>query len=147
MSDYSQVIIVCEDRQHEVFMRTFLISRGVSPRRIRVRIATKGKGSGEQYVRRQYPSEVKIYRGKCHHLNITLATMIDADTKSVVDRQNKLDTSLLEAQLKRWQENERIGIFVPKRNIETWLYYLMGHAVDEMTEYTPLKKKGLVNRT
>ena len=75
-------------------------------------------------------------------LNIALATMIDADTKSVVDRQNELDASLTEAQLNRRQENERIGIFVPKRNIETWIQYLMGHAVDEMTEYPPLKRKG-----
>ena len=142
MSDYSLVIILCEDRQHEVFMRTFLIGRGVSPHRIRVKIAPEGRGSGEQYVRRQYPKEVKVYRSKCHHLNIALATMIDADTKSVIDRQNELDTSLTEAQLNRRQENERIGIFVPKRNIETWLYYLMGDGVDEMTDYTPLKKKG-----
>ena len=89
MPDCSLVIILCEDRQHEVFMWTFLVSRGVSPHRIRVRIAPEGRGSGEQYVRRQYPEEVNLYRSKCHHLNIALATMIDADTKSVIERQNE----------------------------------------------------------
>ena len=142
MSDYSQVIILCEDRQHEVFIRTFLVGRGISPHRIRVRIAPGGRGSGEQYVRRQYPREVKVYRSKRHHLNIALATMIDADMKSVADRQNELNASLIEAQLNKRQKNERIGIFVPKRNIETWIYYLMDHAVDEATDYAPLKKKG-----
>ncbi len=48
MNSYARVIVLCEDRQHEVFMRTFLVSRGVPTGRIRVRIAPEGRGSGEQ---------------------------------------------------------------------------------------------------
>ena len=42
------------------------------------------------------------------------------------------------------QSNERIGIFVPKRNIETWIHYLMGVEVDEERDkpYPKLKKQG-----
>lgn len=142
MHDYSMVIVLCEDRQHEVFMRTFLVNRGVSPHRIRVRLTPGGRGAGEQYVHRQYPGEVKIYRSKRRRLNIALATMIDADTKSVTDRLEELDLSLKTAQMERRREDEQIGIFVPKRNIETWIHYLMGHNVDETTAYPPFKKKG-----
>jgi len=141
MNDYSVFVVLCEDRQHEVFMRTFLVSRGVSARRIRVRIAPEGRGSGEQQVRRKYPEEVKTYRSKCNYLNIALAVMIDADMRRVVDRLNELDASLAEAELDRRQPNERIGIFVPKRNIETWIHYLMGEVVNEDTAYPRLKKQ------
>jgi len=140
MHNYSMVIILCEDRQHEVFMRTFLVSRGVSSRRIRVNISMAGRGSAEQYVRSQYPEEVKAYRSKCNHLNIALAVMIAADTKKVVDRLNELDDSLTAAALNKRLPDEKIGIFVPKRSIETWIHYLMGEAVDEITPYSRLKK-------
>ena len=141
MNDYSVFVVLCEDRQHEVFMRTFLVSRGVSARRIRVRIAPGGRGSGEQQVRSKYPEEVKAYCSKCNHLNIALAVMIDADMRRVVDRLNEMDASLPDAELDRRQPNERIGIFVPKRNIETWIHYIMGEIVDEDTAYPKLKKQ------
>lgn len=141
MNDYSVFVVLCEDRQHEVFMRAFLVSRGIPARRIRVEIALEGRGSGEQYVRRKYPEEVKAYRSKCNYLNIALAVMIDADMRRVVDRLNELDASLAKAELDRRQPNERIGIFVPKRNIETWIHYLMGEIVDEDTAYPKLKKQ------
>lgn len=141
MNNYSMVVVLCEDRQYEVFMRTFLISRGVPSRRIRVNIAMAGSGSAEQYVRSQYSQEIRAYRSKCNHLNIALAVMIDADTKKVVDRLNELDASLAAAALNRRQPDEKIGIFVPKRSIDTWIHYLMGEAVDEVTPYSKLEKQ------
>ena len=140
MTSHARVIVLCEDRQHEVFMRTFLVSRGVPTRRIRVRIAPEGRGSGEQYVRTQYPKEVKTYRSKCNHLNIALAVMIDADMKKVIDRLNELDASLTAAALNRRQPDEKIGNFVPKRNIETWIHYLQGETVGEDTSYPKYDK-------
>jgi len=141
MSNYSMVIVLCEDRQHEIFMRTFLVSRGVHTHRIRVNIAPKGRGAAEQHIRTQYPKEVKIYRNKCNHLNIALAVMIDADMRSVADRLDELDASLTNSELDRRRPNERIGVFVPKRNIETWIHYLMGELVDEITAYSKLEKQ------
>ena len=91
MYNYTWIILLCEDRQHEVFMRTFLVGRGVPARRMRIEIAPKGIGSAERFVRNQYPQEVKTYRSKCNHLNIALAVMLDADIKKVVDRLNELD--------------------------------------------------------
>jgi len=85
-----------------IFMRTFLVSRGVHTRRIRVNIAPKRRGSAEQHLRTQYPKEVKIYRNKCNHLKIALAVMIDSDMRRVADRLDELDSSLTNFALSEW---------------------------------------------
>jgi len=54
MYNYTWIVLLCEDRQHEVFMRTFLVGHGVPARRMRIKIASKGIGSAEQFVRNQY---------------------------------------------------------------------------------------------
>lgn len=72
MNKYTRAVILCEDRQHEVFARHFLVNCGVNPKRIRVNVAPKGTGSGEQYVRENYPSEVKEHRSH-NYLNILVS--------------------------------------------------------------------------
>ncbi len=113
---YSQIVILCEDRQHEVFIRHFFKKRyGVTERQIRVLICPQGKGAGEQFVRREYPMQVKVLRQK-HHLSKALVVMIDADILTVLERLNQL--------LPLPDENEKVVRLVPKRNIETWIHYL-----------------------
>jgi hypothetical protein len=53
-----QIIVLCEDRQQEVFARYFLVKRGFNPRKITYLPIPKGTQSGEQYVRERYPKEV-----------------------------------------------------------------------------------------
>lgn len=141
-----QVIILCEDKQQEVFARHFLTKSGFEPRKIRVLPLPNGKQSGEQYVRETYPEQVKLYRSKSSYLSSCLIVLIDADPKySVKQRLDSLDSALEEneeySQPKRKPE-EKIAIFVPKRNIETWIYYLRGETVDEETKYPKLAKPG-----
>lgn len=141
MSRRTTVVILCEDRQQEVFARHFLEKRGFSGQFI-VKICPKGQQSGEQYVREQYPREVKAYRSKCNHVSISLVVLIDADTKTVTQRLNQLDSALEDdSQLKRL-EDEKIAVFVPKRNIETWIHYLEVETFDEETPYPKLEKEG-----
>ncbi len=137
-----QLIILCEDLQQEVFARNFFMNRGFHHREIRIKRSSEGRGSGEHYVRQHYPQEVRTYRSKSTHLSIGLAVVIDADTYSVAQRFGQLDSVLeSDAQQKR-QPNEKIGIFVPKRNIETWIHYLMGEAVDEEKAYAKFHREG-----
>ena len=141
-----QVTILCEDKQQQVFAKHFLIKSGFEPRKIRVLPLPDGGQSGEQYVRESYPKQVKIYRGKSTYLSRCLIVLIDADPEySVKQRLDSLDSALEEneeySQPKR-QPQEKIAIFVPKRNIETWIYYLGGETVDEETEYPKLAKAG-----
>ncbi len=137
-----QLVIVCEDLQQEVFARHFFLKRGFNRRTIRSKIHPKGKGSREQGVCRQYPKEVRTYRRKKHHLAINLAVVIDADPRfTVQQRLHQLDEVLETDGQETRQADEQIGIFVPKRNIETWIHYLMGETVDEETAYPKLSRE------
>lgn len=137
-----QLVILCEDLQQEVFARHFFINHGFHPRKIRVQRSPKGQGSGEQYVRQRYPQEVKAYRSRSTYQSVCLAVVIDADTQPVVHRLSELDTALESASQQKRQSEERIALFVPKRNIETWIHYLKGTAVDEITAYPKLAREG-----
>jgi hypothetical protein len=139
MPDYTEVIVLCEDRQQEVFARYFLVRCGINPRRIRVKISPTGEGSGEQFVRRNYPREVKAFRSR-RYLNISLIVFIDADPDHTVqDRWVQLESELENAALERRKPDEKIAVFVPKRNIETWIYYLKGTEVNEDAKYPKLE--------
>jgi len=139
VSNYTQVVILCEDRQQEVFARHFLVKCGVNRHRIHVKVSPKGAGAAEQYVRQQYPVEVLAYRANRHRINIALVVMIDADTREVVEHFRELENALHEATLSERQPDEQIGVFVPKRNIETWIHYLQGQSVNEIEEYPRFK--------
>ena len=134
MNRYTEISLLCEDLQQEVFVRTFLVKCGIPSRRIRT-IPLPKEGCGESHVRRQYPQEVNAYRQRANKLNLGLVVMIDADTKHANERYIELDRALRERGMQLRQPKEKIGIFVPRRNIETWIYFLMGREVDEMTEY------------
>ncbi|MBN1285082.1 MAG: hypothetical protein JXB47_06775 [Anaerolineae bacterium] len=141
MTKRIRIVLLCEDRQQEVFARRFLYRCGVEPARIRARTAIKGKGSAEQFVREQYPAEVKAYRSKPYQKDIGLVVIIDADVKAVEERCQEFETALAECGLSGRQTGERIGIFVPKRSIETWICYLRGETVNETDKYPHLQNE------
>jgi hypothetical protein len=141
MSEYTEAVILCEDRQHEVFARHFLLECGINRQRIRVRPFPIGKGSAEQYVREEYPKEVLAYRRRSHHMHLCLVVVIDADIKSLDEHYKELDHELIKVKAPIRQSDERIGIFIPKRNIETWIHYLQGTVVNEMQQYPHLEKE------
>ena len=70
-----------------------------------------------------------------------LIVLIDADKKTVEERLKQLDDALIENSQQLRQPSEAIAIFVPKRNIETWIHHLQCENVDEETEYTKFKKQ------
>ncbi len=133
------MVILCEDRQQEVFARHYLVRCGVRRDRIRINICPKGKQAGEQYVRNHYPAEVKTHRSKNSFLSLGLTVVIDADVLTVQDRLRQLDEALQKSSQSKRQVGERIGIFAPKRNIETWIHYLSGVSVNEETQYAKLQ--------
>ncbi|AFY48125.1 hypothetical protein Nos7524_2282 [Nostoc sp. PCC 7524] len=126
-----QIVILCEDRQQEVFARYFLKQRGFTGN-IRTRFCPKG--AGEQFVRESYAAEVKAFRSK-NYISGMLVVLIDADTKNVEDRLKQLNDALIKDLQKSRETDEAIAIFVPKRNIETWIHYLQGETVNEETVY------------
>ena len=77
-----------------------------------------------------------------NYLSICLVVVIDADKYSLKQRLDSLDLALEEDSQAQRQPQEKIAVFVPKRNIETWIFYLGGEAVDEGREYPKLAQPG-----
>lgn len=130
MKRYAKVIILCEDRAHANFIHHHLKKRGFDHR-----ILPKEAGSGKQFVLESYATQVKAYRSKANHLSVALLTIIDADTQTVEQTHARLKERLQKADIEQRQADERIAVLVPKRNIETWMVYLLGSTVDEETNY------------
>lgn len=142
MTDRIRAVILCEDRQQEVFARTFLEAVGITP--FRILIGPPGKGAGEQYVRKNYPQNVQTFRSKFPaQPNTCLVVMTDSDVLETIQRLEILDKELQQSGLPKREPKERIGIFIPKRNIETWIHFLMGETVNEEDEYQKLKKESI----
>ncbi len=137
MVRYTEVVVLCEDLQQEVFCRKFLTTCGINRHRIRYRRSPSG--SAEQFVRKQYPKEVRAFRRSCaHKANVALVVMVDADVLTVDERRRQLSSALADTGEEPRRNNERIGVFVPKRNIETWIRYIEGESVNEVDTYSKL---------
>jgi hypothetical protein len=141
MPKYTEVVILCEDLQQDVFARTFLQVCNITKNRIRTVVAPHGRGAGAAFVRRQFPIEVKTYRRKKNNINICLVVIVDADTQTVHDRFAELDQALIQNNLMTRQIGEKIGVFIPKRNIETWIWFLKGDTVNEDDIYDHLPEQ------
>jgi hypothetical protein len=143
MSRNVQVVIVCEDRQHEAFARRFLARAGKQFRVQRVERSPKGRGTGEQYVRERFAKELAGYRARRHKgvEGQAVVVLVDADVRSVAERIEQLETGGSDVHAARRRAGERVAIFVPARNIETWLAYLDGQTVNEQDDYPRLKRE------
>ena len=90
MSKASQIVVLCEDKAHEVFI-TRLLKTGwrTKPRMIRVCDYPSQRGSGKKYVLDNVENEVKAYRSR--QASTILIIVIDADEESVSNVQQSLD--------------------------------------------------------
>jgi hypothetical protein len=135
----AEIVVLGEDLNQANFARHYLQRKGHHTRTIRVVVAPGGRGSGEQYVREHYPDEVGYYRNRSARRRAALVVLIDADMKSVSDRERELQTGLARTGAALREPHEAIALLIPKRNVETWIYCLHGEDVDEVTDYTPRK--------
>lgn len=130
-----QLVILCEDTQHEAFCRRFLSANGWSVRAIRVEKAPRGRGAAEQFVRQRFPRELKAHRSR--PVSQALVVMIDGDAHGVEARLQKLDEACRNSGVEVRGPGARVALFVPTWNIETWLAYLDGETVDEARSNYP----------
>lgn len=126
-----RIVLLCEDQQMATFMRRFLKRRGWKPHDIRERIAPPGQGSGEQWVREQYPKELAAVRKK----GAILIVGTDADTLTVKQRIASLDKICRDVGIPPRGRDDKVIMVVPKRSIETWFAYLRGENVSEAPSY------------
>ena len=130
-----EVVILCEDRQQEVFIRRFLQKRGKERCQFRAVISPAGRGSGEQWARERFPSELQAHRSQGARRNNWLLVATDADVHIVQERIQSFAQACFDADVQFRQKNEKVIFIVPKRNIETWFAYLRGEIVNDSDIY------------
>jgi hypothetical protein len=142
--DLPEVTILCEDIDQERFIREYLICRGLEEHKIKDFGNPKGRviENNNASIVKHYPDLIKSYRRRKYR-NIAVVVMIDADEDSVSDKMRSLHKALDEAAGNLNKDtrlpNEKVAIFVPARNIETWFYYINnnmeGQECNENTDY------------
>lgn len=130
--DY-KYLILCEDKLTQCFIRYFLINQGIKGRKI-YPLPLPAAGCGEQFVRTRFPNELKNLRSRNFDANI-LVVAIDADNYSPAQRKEQLNEACINFCIESIRIEDKILLFVPKRNIETWVKYFDGENVDETTDY------------
>lgn len=132
------MVILCEDRQHEAFARRFLRKAGIAARDLRVEISPQGRGSAEQFVRDRYLKELRYYRSRSHRVQQALLVIIDADGREVAARIGQVEEEAVATPDGGRRDDERVAICVPARNIETWFAYLDGQDGNDEDNYPRL---------
>jgi hypothetical protein len=131
----AEIIVLAEDLNLGNFAVRYLLRTGQKLRKIRLHLPKPGRGSGEKFVRESYGTEVKYFRNRASSRSAALVVAIDADVRTVADREAELSAELVRTGQDGRRQMERIILLIPKRNIETWILCLSNEAVDETTDY------------
>lgn len=123
-----------EDRGHEALVRG-LLDRSSSASQLRVEPYPQGRGAGEQHVRRHLPAFVKDLRTKRNQQGLWGIVVADGDVVGFHGRRTALMSELLAAGLLPLTNADRVLLLLPTRNVETWAWCLLGHEVEETTDF------------
>jgi hypothetical protein len=125
MSRASEIVVVCEDKAHEVFVHRFLRAGWKTKKRIRVVPYPSGQGSGKAHVLASIGKEAKALASRA--ARTVLIVVVDADNQTVGAVHAQLDKAM-----QGRKPGQAIACIVPKWSIDTWLAYLDGDpAVNE----------------
>ncbi|MDE0695494.1 MAG: hypothetical protein OXH76_06630 [Boseongicola sp.] len=113
MSRKVKLVLLCEDSQHDTFLRRFLKALSWDTREMRVERVRVGMGSGEQFVRTRFPIELKAYRQNRNRVAKALVVMIDDDNQGVKSRIQQLTDECSDFGICMRQKGEKVAIFVP----------------------------------
>ena len=132
------ITLLCEDSQTDAFVRRFLKRRNFSGRDITTLPLPAGSQSGEQWVRTRYPAELRAIRERQRAF---LVVVTDGDAGSTDARRAQLEAECKLQEIPPREDADPVVVVVPRRNIETWLAYLGGTSVDEVTVYPRLRRE------
>lgn len=119
MSRASEIVVVCEDRAHEVFVRRFLRTGWKNKKRIRVVPYPSGQGSGKAHVLASIGKEARALASRA--ARTALIVVVDADNQTVGEVHAQLDKAM-----RGRKPGQAIAYIVPKWSIDTWLACLDG---------------------
>ena len=129
----SKITVLCEDKQHEAFIRRFFKRRKQRP----YFVQRPGGGAGDQFVRDSYP----VYLDAVRKRGGILVVMIDGDNYGIEQRDRQMNEACRQRRILPRNSGDKIAIFVPTRNIETWFAYLDGKGVNETDTYPRLERQ------
>ena len=134
--------LLYEGKQHTTFNSHFLKKayfRDNPSRDLRVVRHGNSIGSAEQLLRNTNVNESII--GRKRAVAQLLIVSIDGDLLGVNERLRQLDKACLDQGVPPRSPEDKVAIFVPTREIETWLAYLDEQDVDEVQKYPKLDKQ------
>jgi hypothetical protein len=126
-----EIVVLAEDKPQQQLLRAALKKLNLHRR---LTIASAVLGQNDNWVRSELLREVPLLR-KAHHLRAVVA-VTDADDMTVQTRKEWLEEVLDKPR----SAEEKIVYVIPRRHIETWMWYLEGNSVDEAANYK--KEKG-----
>lgn len=85
------IVLLIEDTRQENLIKHYLKRCGHNNRNLRVVKSPTGRGSGEQFVRERYATEVHGIRAQIARTKACLITMIDADTGTLEFRRRQFE--------------------------------------------------------
>ena len=134
----ASIILLCEDKQTDSFVRRFLSHRKFGHHDIYTLPLPGGTQSGEQWVRQSYPCQLQAIRRRKQ--GAVLLVVTDADTTA--NRSAQLDQECNCQKVPPKGPRDPVIVVVPRRNIETWFYYLEHKtSVDETIPYSKLRRE------
>jgi len=126
-------VLVVEDTQQESLLRQALYTRGWTRHDMRVIKNPSGQGSGKAFVLSQFPLELRELRRGLR--SSAILAMVDADQQTTAEVLAALKESVAESGQGPVATSEPVAQLVPRRNVETWIWYLQGHLVTETDDY------------
>ncbi len=131
MPRITEIVVLCEDRNHEGFARRLLENLGERFRRA-PRFLKAGAGSGKYFVEQQFPVEFRAYLKRKQRMRVALLVLIDCDMESAEATGRQLRDSLQIEERRTFEQEDCLLVLLPKRSIETWIEFAKsGQALDE----------------
>ena len=143
----AQFIIVCEDKQQDVFARRFLKFSKINRHNIYTKRCRNPKTTGDakDWIRKNLPDQLQGFRSYTRKNKSTARILIvitDADDKTVEQRIKHITSECNPTP----NSNENVCFIIPKWAIETWIMYLRDGQADEsykIQKKDRLKEEGL----
>ena len=119
-----RIEVLCEDSEHEAFARCFFDRlHGVDSRRMHFLKAPKGQGAASQWVVKQFEELARRAGAKRHQARLGFLAVVDGDNVGSSKRKANLLADVPRA------PGDRIAIWAPTWEIETWVLWLTGAQV------------------
>ena len=136
----TEAVVLAEDlRSARLVQQT--LARSGRYKNVRLKISPRADGSAEQWVRQQFPAELRDYRSARARRTGALVVHTDADGGTVDDRLNALHAACVECDTAVVDADDLVALLIPKWSVETWVLWLSGDGLQSEEESVKLRCK------